>query len=144
MAKSIVLSALHNKYRRIKGELAALDNQCEKLRGQLMHLEQTITLFAADWTGDSVAAKRPYRPSRWAKRGQGLQTALTVLREAASPMSAREIMIEVTRRLDMPLPQPQTLAGALRTALLARAGFDFRRFSTLRRRNWSARVSPGQ
>jgi CRISPR-associated protein Cmr3 len=33
------------------------------------------------------------------------------------------------------LPQPQTLAGALRTALLARTGFQFAKFSKLRKDN---------
>ena len=125
MAQSLVLSALHNKYRQIKGELAALDNQSDKLRGQLVHLEQTITLFADDWTGDDAAPKRPYKPSRWAKRGQGIQTAMAVLREATAPMSAREIIIEVTRRLDMPLPEPQTLyrqSASMNTQLSKRIG----------------------
>ena len=125
MTETHVLSALHNKYCQIKGELASLDNQTDKLRGQLVHLEQTITLFADDWTGDDVALKRPYRPSRWAKRGQGLQTAMAVLREATAPMSAREIIIEVTRRLDMPLPEPQTLyrqSASMNTTLSKRIG----------------------
>ena len=38
MDKSPVLYALHNKYRHIKGELASLDNQCEKLRADMTHL----------------------------------------------------------------------------------------------------------
>ena len=111
MAETHVLTALHAKYRQIKGELASLDNQCEKLRSDMTHLEQTISLFAHDWSGDEAAPKRPYRPSRWAKRGQGLQTALAVLREAPAPMSAREIIVEVTKRLDMPLPEPQTYSS---------------------------------
>lgn len=127
MAQSLALSALHNKYRQIKGELAALDNQCEKLRAQMVHLEQTITLFANDWSGDELTGKRPYRPSRWAKRGQGLQTALTVLREATAPMSAREIIIEVTRRLNVPMPEAKRLyaqSASMNTQLSKRVGKD--------------------
>jgi CRISPR-associated protein Cmr3 len=37
-------------------------------------------------------------------------------------------------RVESGLPNPQTLAGALRTALLARTGFDFRRFAEERKK----------
>ncbi len=127
MAETHVLSALHDKYRQIKGELAALDNQCDKLRNQMVHLERTITLFTNDWSGDELTGKRPYRPSRWSKRGQGLQTALAVLRQATAPMSAREIIIEVIKRLNAPLPEPQTLyrqSASMNTQLAKRVGKD--------------------
>ena len=125
MAESPVLYALKNKYRHIKGELAALDNQCEKLLADMMHLEQTILLFANDWSGDDLTGKKPYRPSRWASRGQGIRTALVILKEATAPMSARDIVIAVTRRLDMPLPVPKILyqqSASMNTQLSTRIG----------------------
>jgi hypothetical protein len=125
MAQSPVLYALHNKYRYIKGELASLDNQCEKLLADMMHLEQTILLFANDWSGDDLTGKKPYRPSRWASRGQGIRTALVILKEATAPMSARDIVIAVTRRLDMPLPVPKILyqqSASMNTQLSTRIG----------------------
>ena len=99
MAQSPVLYALHDKYRQIKGELTALDNQSEKLRADMMNLEKTIILFANDWSGDDLKGRKPNRPSRWAKRGLGQQTALALLREATAPMSSREIVIAITERL---------------------------------------------
>jgi hypothetical protein len=125
MAQSPVLHALHNKYRHIKGELASLDNQCEKLRADMMHLEHTIMLFANDWSGDDLTGKKPHRPSRWSSRGQGIRTALVILREAAAPMSGRDIVIAVTRRLDMPLPVPKILyqqSASMNTQLTTRVG----------------------
>ncbi|WP_397605676.1 hypothetical protein [Sphingorhabdus sp.] len=125
MAQSPVLYALHNKYRYIKGELASLDNQCEKLLADMMHLEQTIMLFANDWSGDALTGKKPYRPSRWASRGQGIRTALVILKEATAPMSARDIVIAVTRRLDMSLPVPKILyqqSASMNTQLSTRIG----------------------
>jgi hypothetical protein len=128
MAETHVLSALHNKYRQIKGELAALDNQCGKLRDQLVHLEQTITLFDDEWAADDATPKRPRKPSRWTKRGQGLQTALTVLREATAPLSAREIIIEVTRRLGYPIRfRPAHLAEQIVRGFLAHCEHCFER-----------------
>ncbi len=127
MAQSPVLYSLHNKYRHIKGELASLDNQCEKLRADMMHLEHTIMLFANDWSGDDLTGKKPNRPSRWSSRGEGLKTALAILREATAPMSGRDIVIATTRRLDMPLPVPKILyqqSGSMNTLLGKRVGKD--------------------
>ena len=130
MAQSPVLYALHNKYRHIKGELASLDNQCDKLRADMLHLEHTIMLFANDWSGDDLTGKKPNRPSRWSSRGEGLKTALAILREATAPMSGRDIVIAVTRRLDMPLPVPKILyqqSGSMNTLLGKRVGKDILR-----------------
>ena len=127
MADPHVLTALYNKYRQIKGELASLDNQCDKLRSDMIHLEQTIMLFANDWSGDDVTGRRPRRPSRWSSRGQGLKTALDILRVATAPMSGRDIVIATTRRLDMPLPVPKILyqqSGSMNTLLNKRVGKD--------------------
>ena len=125
MAQSPVLYALHDKYRQIKGELTALDNQSEKLRADMMNLEKTIMLFANDWSGDDLKGRKPNRPSRWAKRGLGQQTALALLREATAPMSSREIVIAITERLDMPMPVPKILyqqSASMNTQLSTRIG----------------------
>lgn len=127
MAETYVLTALHNKYRSIKGELAALDNQCEKLRADMMHLEQTIMLFANDWNGEELKGRKPRRPSRWSTRGEGLRTALSILREATAPLSSREIIIETVKRLDMPMPMPKILyqqSSSMNTQLTKRLGKD--------------------
>jgi hypothetical protein len=109
MADPHVLTALHDKYNRTKGLLRHHEAQCDDIRADLVHLEATIQMFRAEWTGDESQPVAPYRPSRWLKRGQGIQTALAVLRDATAPMTAREIAIAVFERLGQPTPSSKIL-----------------------------------
>jgi len=84
-------------------------------------------LFANDWSGEDVKGRRPRRPCRWSTRGEGLKTALSILREAKAPMSSREIVTETVKRLDMPMPPPKILyqqSSSMNTLLNKRNGKD--------------------
>ena len=109
MSDPIVLHALFDRYNRTKGRLRHHEAQCDDLRADLAHLEATIRMFRAEWTGDESQPVAPYKPSRWLKRGQGIQTALAVLREATAPMTAREIALAVSERLGRSLPPESEL-----------------------------------
>lgn len=109
MADPIVLHALFDRYNRTKGHLRHHEAQCDDLRADLVHLEATIQMFRAEWTGDESQPVAPYKPSRWLKRGQGIQTALAVLRDATAPMTAREIALAVSERLGRPAPPESEL-----------------------------------
>lgn len=109
MANPIVLHALFDRYNRAKGLLRHHEAQCDDLRADLVHLEATIQMFRAEWTGDESQPVAPYKPSRWLKRGQGIHTALAVLREATAPMTAREIALAVSERLGRPVPPENEL-----------------------------------
>ena len=108
MAEPHVLTALQDKYRRVKGQIATLDAQATHLRIDLDHIEHVIRLFQQDWRADNAAIV-PRKPSRWQKRGQGIQTALAVLRDAAEPMAVREIVLAVCDRLGQPVPTKDEL-----------------------------------
>ena len=108
MADTHVLSALQDKYRRTKGQITALDAQAAQLRIDLDHIEHVIRLFQQDWREDNATIV-PRKPSRWPKRGQGIQTALAVLREASKPMTVREIVLAVFERLGQPVPTKDEL-----------------------------------
>jgi hypothetical protein len=109
MADPHVITALHDKYSRTKGRLRHYESQCADLRSDLVHLEATIQMFRAEWTGGNSNPVAPYKPSRWLKRGQGIQTALTVLRGATAPMTAREITLAVLETLGHPMPPESEL-----------------------------------
>jgi hypothetical protein len=93
MAELHVLSALQARYRRVKGEIVALDGRAAKLRTDLAHIEAVIRMFQDDWRAENAEAIAPRKPSRWNRKGQGIQTALSVLRQATAPMTAREIVL---------------------------------------------------
>ena len=108
MSETHVLSALKAKHGHVKGQIVALDAQATQLRIDLDHIEHVIRMFQQDWRAND-AAVAPRKPSRWDKRGQGIKTALEVLREAREPMTAREIVLAVWARTGLPIPSKQEL-----------------------------------
>lgn len=125
MAEPQVLYALKAKHSRVKGQIVALDKQATQLRIDLDHIENVIRMFQADWRADNADTVAPRKPSRWDKRGQGIKTALTVLREASEPMTAREIVLAVWARTGLPVPAKQELyriSSTFNAALRRRAG----------------------
>ena len=124
MAETHVPSALKAKHGHVKGQIVALDAQATQLRIDLDHIEHVIRMFQQDWraSNDAVA---PRKPSRWDRRGQGVKTALAVLREASEPMTAREIVLAVWVRTGLPVLAKQELyriTSTFNTALARRVG----------------------
>jgi hypothetical protein len=109
MAETHVISALNAKYVRIKGQIITKERELEGLRIDLVHVEETIRLFKNDWDDADRLAVAPRKPSRWLRRGQGIRTALDVLREASTPLTAREIALAVMDRLQQPKPSADAL-----------------------------------
>jgi hypothetical protein len=103
MAETHVLSALQAKHRRIKGRITALESEASDLRVDLASVEHVIRLFQQDWR-DENGSIAPRKPCRWDRRGEGIKTALAVLREATEPMTAREIALAVWERTKVPMP----------------------------------------
>jgi hypothetical protein len=99
MSDEHVVSALVRKYGEIKGKLIAAEKHSRKLRADLGHLDAVLKLFRTNYETAAIIATRPKRPIRWGKRGQGWRTAIDVLRRADSPMTAREIGLQVARKL---------------------------------------------
>ena len=124
MAETHVLSALKAKHGHVKGQIVALDGQAAQLRIDIDHIEHVIRMFQQDWRANNDAVA-PRKPSRWDKRGQGIKTALAVLREASEPMTAREIVLAVWARTGLPVPAKQELyriTSTFNTALGRRVG----------------------
>ena len=94
-----VVSALIRKYAEIKGKLIVAEKHSRKLRGDLTHLDAVLRLFRTNYETAKIIATRPKRPIRWGKRGQGWRSAIDVLRRADAPMTAREIGLQVARKL---------------------------------------------
>ena len=124
MSETHILSALKAKHGHVKGQIVALDAQATQLRIDLDHIEHVIRMFQQDWRASNKATA-PRKPSRWDKRGQGIKTALTVLREASEPMTAREIVLAVWARTGLPVPAKQELyriSATFNMALARRVG----------------------
>lgn len=125
MADPHVITALNAKYARLTGELRKLTRQADQVRADIAHVEATIRLFRADWDEDQVKPIGPIKPSRWSRRGQGIRTALDVLREANAPMTTREIATRALAAHGIVMPNGKALsavAGTLAACLERRAG----------------------
>ena len=92
------LYTLQRRYGAVLGELKEARERVEKLEQDAVHLEATIRIFRADWTGDDVAPRSPRKPIRWMRHGDGVATALDVLREAEGPLTIAEIVRRMMER----------------------------------------------
>ncbi len=97
-----ILLVLQRKYAELLGELRAAEERVEGLSGDIAAMERVMRLYQADWTGVGVKPRRPSYPSRYLKVGQGVQTALDVLRTATEPMTVREVVAAIMERLAIP------------------------------------------
>lgn len=124
MPEPYVLTALYRKYAEILGEMRQAEDRTQALRADLAHLEATIRLFKADdFNPDAISPKRRNKPSRWLRRGQGIQTALEVLKDAKEPLTARQIAVQVMQRRGITDRDRQTvksIANTIRTTFAAR------------------------
>lgn len=97
MADPHVITALVAKYAELQGQLKANEQEADRLRTEIAHIEATIRIFRHDADLSLVAPRMPRNRSPWFRKGQCAQAALDVLRRAAMPMSAREIALQVLK-----------------------------------------------
>jgi hypothetical protein len=100
MARKQIVTTLERKYAQLLGEQTKRPSP--SLTADAAHIVAVIQMFAPEWTGASVRPVVMKRRSRWGKRGAGIRAAVTVLKEAVTPLSAREIAIEVMLRRGEP------------------------------------------
>ena len=100
MARKQIVTTLERKYAQLLGEQSKRPSP--SMTADVAHVVAVIQMFTPAWTGDDVRPVVMKRRSRWGKRGTGIRAAVAVLKEAASPMSAREIAVEVMLRRGQP------------------------------------------
>jgi hypothetical protein len=100
---------LRTKRDEISGALERLGRQVERHRADLTHLDATIRLFDPE---ADVAAPEPKSPARkrneWFQLGECRRRIHDVLRDAAAPMTTREIVEAVMAAKALPAPDPRT------------------------------------
>jgi hypothetical protein len=125
MAETHVLTALYRKYALVMGEVRKAQQQAEKHHADLEHIEAVIRLFNPNWTNDGIKPRKAHKPSRWSKRGAGMQTGLEVLRDATEPLTTRQIVVQSLERQKLPEPHYDDLKrimASFNSALTNRAG----------------------
>ena len=97
-----VLTGLINRRAELTGDIERTHLALRKMVDDLENLDQTIRQFAPDFQVEAIRPKAFRPPADWANRGQMARVILSILRQAAEPMTTRDIALEllVTRALD--------------------------------------------
>lgn len=97
-----VLTGLVKRRAELTGQIEATHESLKVMLAALEALDATIMQFDPNHRVEAIRAKAFRPPSDWSNRGQMTRIVLSILRQAAEPLSARDIAVEllITRALD--------------------------------------------
>jgi hypothetical protein len=98
-----------------------------------------IRLLDADFNVKQIAAKRRYKGNAWFRCGTMFRMALDVLRKAAAPLTAQEIvaaMLRVKGVAELPHGQLRSLSSAVQSSLRNNEGKTVERIGDGVPRRW--------
>jgi hypothetical protein len=97
-----VLNGLVKRRAQLAGEIEHTHNTLRKMVNDLETLDATIVQFDPNHQVESIRPKAFRPPKDWANRGEMSRLILSILRQAAEPLTTRDIAVELlmTRALD--------------------------------------------
>ncbi len=103
MTETHVISALVKRRSELTGEIDYTHERLRKLAADLEALDATILQFDADYRVEQIRPKGFRPPNDWANRGEMSTVILTILRQAAEPLTTRDIALELmtTKAMDI-------------------------------------------
>jgi hypothetical protein len=123
MAERHVIGALRSKRAELAGMLRQLEQQLVQQRANLAHLDATMRLFDPDVRPNDIRAKQPRERNAWFRPGECLRLIYDELREAAQPVTTRELAERIMQVKAIPGAEDQrrelvqkTLLGSLNRA----------------------------
>jgi hypothetical protein len=102
MKNEHVLSALTTKRAELAGEIERTHEALRKMVLDLEHLDNAIRQFDPDYQVETIKPKAFRPPKDWSNRGEMSRIILSVLRQAAEPLTTRDIAVQllIERALD--------------------------------------------
>ena len=102
MADPHVVTALVKKRAELAGEIEATHERLRQMLADLENIDATLVLFDADYQVETIRPKAFRPPSDWSNRGEMTRMCLSILRQAAEPLTSRDIALQmlVERALD--------------------------------------------
>ncbi len=91
IADKYAMHALLKLHAELGGKIKDNRRQAQKLATDMKHIEAVIRMFEPGYDVTTIAAKRRYKSNPWFKRGSLYRGAIELLRNAAAPMTARQI-----------------------------------------------------
>lgn len=97
-----VMQGLAKRRAELAGEIVRTQESLRKMIADLEVLDATIVQFDPDFVVESIKPKAFRPPKDWARRGEMTRYIFAILRQAAEPMTTRDIAVEMlmTRALD--------------------------------------------
>lgn len=123
----------------IGGRILANQQEAERLRQDMQHVEAVIKMFDPAFNLRPVAVKRRKR-NQWFKRGTIFRHAMDVLRAADAPLTSREIalrMLAARGDSEPDLGAIRDLVGSVQAAMMKHAGEAVQRHGEGMPARWS-------
>ncbi|MDP6573125.1 MAG: hypothetical protein QGI63_05855 [Rhodospirillales bacterium] len=97
-----VITGLVKRRAHVAGEIERTHETLRKLLANLESLDATILQFDPDYQVEAIRPKAFRPPKDWSNRGQMTRICLSILRQAAEPLTTRDIALQllVERALD--------------------------------------------
>jgi hypothetical protein len=123
MGELHVIGGLRNKRAELAGTLRQLEQQIERQRANLAHLDATMRLFDPDIQPNDIGPKQQRARNGWFRPGECLRLICDELREVTQPVTTRELAERIMRVKAIPAADDQrreriqkTLLGSLNRA----------------------------
>ena len=99
---SFVIAGLVKRRAELAGDIENTHTKLRQLVIDLENLDSTIHQFVPDYQVETIRPKAFRPPKDWANRGEMTRIILSILRQAAEPLTTRDIALEllVSRALD--------------------------------------------
>jgi len=99
---AFVVSGLIKRRAELAGDIERAHEVLRKMVLDLENLDATIVQFEPDFRVETIKPKAFRPPKDWSNRGQMSRIVLSILRQAAEPLTSRDIALEllVERALD--------------------------------------------
>jgi hypothetical protein len=89
---ALIISSLRDKRLEVADAIERLERQVDQHRADLAHLEATMRLFDPNVEPETFQPTPPRRRNDWFRPGECRRRIHDVLRDAAGPMTTREIV----------------------------------------------------
>lgn len=102
MANAILIAGLVKRRAQLAGDIEAAHESLRGMIRDLEHLDATIQQFDPTYHVESITPKAFRPPKDWANRGEMSRIVLSILRQAAEPLTSRDVALQllVERALD--------------------------------------------
>ena len=91
MAEPDVICGLRDKRAELAGMVNRLEQQLVQHRASLMHLDATMRLFDPDIRPEEIRPRQLRAHNHWFQPGECLRLIYDVLRDAAQPVTTRDL-----------------------------------------------------